>query len=172
MDFTSIFGDKDLKSGEGWVQELQHLVDIAATQLVGHVKTTASAAGMPWGAAKVSNREALERIKEYEDPRKVAKLEQLSDQALITAAIDAIRRRKQAEKNGPEPEPAKLDGEDGLFTPATIQPGFVAGVNNPVPAPPQPGQEAAGLAPAGPVITSIPSQMSLPGLEPMTGQLG
>ncbi len=157
----SIFGNRDLKSGEGWVQELQHLVDIAATQLVGHVKTTAEAAGMPWGSTKITNAEAVKRLEEFEDPSKAEKFAQLSDQAVITAAIDAIRRRKQAISNGELDErPAKLDGVDGTFRPATIQPGFVAGVSGAAPA-------IATEEPAPNVMpTSLPAQMALPGLAP------
>lgn len=163
-DTQSIFGNRDLTKGEGWVQELQHLVDIAASQLVGHVKTTAESAGMPWGSTKLTNREAVLRLDEFEDPAKAVKFEQLSDQAVITAAIDAIRRRKQAIAHGEMDErPAKLDGVDGTFRPATVQPGFVAGLT-----PTAPSVTIDAAAPAAnieQVPTSLPAQMPLPGLQ-------
>lgn len=84
------------KLQEGFVPELQILVDELTGRVMDRHKAIQDASGPPWGSEKITNEEALARMAQYDDPSKAETFSKMSNSTLVKAAMQAIKLRKAA----------------------------------------------------------------------------
>jgi hypothetical protein len=87
----------------GFVQAADARQKEAARIMFERRKKTMQAAGAPWRHTAVSRPEALARMQAWDDPTNqdaVKHAAQLSERETIAAALDAVKLREWAEKEG------------------------------------------------------------------------